>query len=137
LSVRGQVPRKWPVNSRTTRGARRGSAGQLRPSANEDLPAAAAATNGSSTNTGGSFALSPPRLPAISPRLKSSVARLRLTGTSSIGSRAAATWPSSTAAIEETSDAEPVARRSEMRSMINRCMVNLINRCMINRCRFV
>ena len=123
MRVRGQVPRKWPVNSRTTRGPRRGSGGQLRPSAIEDLPAAAAATNGSSTNTGGSFALPPPRLPpAISPRLESSAARRRLTGTS-IGGRAAATWPSSTAAIEGTSEPEPEpactpdARMSEMRSM--------------------
>eukprot|EP00964_Phaeocystis_antarctica_P075659 scaffold46716_cov72-Phaeocystis_antarctica.AAC.7 len=39
-----QVPFRWPVNSRTTRGSRRGSGGQL-TSAIIDLLAAAAATN--------------------------------------------------------------------------------------------
>eukprot|EP00964_Phaeocystis_antarctica_P151782 scaffold119463_cov66-Phaeocystis_antarctica.AAC.1 len=61
-----QVPFKWPVKSRTARGARRGSAGQL-TSASMDLLAAAAATNDSPTNTG-SLALPPLRPAAIDGR---------------------------------------------------------------------
>eukprot|EP00964_Phaeocystis_antarctica_P038700 scaffold22132_cov69-Phaeocystis_antarctica.AAC.6 len=53
----------WPVKSRTARGARRGSGGQL-TSASIDLLAAAAATNDSPTDTG-SLALPPLRPTAI------------------------------------------------------------------------
>jgi hypothetical protein len=58
-----QVPFKWPVKSRTARGARRRSGGQLRSSI-VDRPAAAAVTKDSPTSTG-SLVLPPLRPTAI------------------------------------------------------------------------